>query len=71
MKISGLVKSAHTAWWSLTEDTGQGGKDGLPEQVDMSFTLGYKPAEIKYECRVTNVKDGKEKEKYASQIRRL
>lgn len=69
-KITGFVKDTNTACWSLTEDVGQGGQGGLPSQVPMEFTLAYKPAETRFQCRVTSVKDGKEKVKYASQKHR-
>lgn len=63
--IKGLVKDANTALWSLEEDVAQRG--GLPIQVLMRFTLGYKPDRGVFKCRVTSVKDGKEREKYGSQ----
>lgn len=69
MKISGLIKGADTALWSLTEDTGTGGQGGLPDRVPMSFSLSYKPAKVVYECRVTSVKDGSEKERYSDETR--
>jgi hypothetical protein len=55
-----LVKNANIAFWSLAEHIGQGGKGGLPDEVPMRLTLGYKPDVIQFESRVTSVKDGKE-----------
>lgn len=70
MKIIGFVKDTNTACWYLTEDVGQGGQGGLPTRVPKEFTLAYKPGETRFQCRVTSVKDGKEKVKYASQKHR-
>lgn len=68
MKICGLSQGADTAYWSLTEDTGQGGKGGLPDQVLLSLSLSYKPSTVRYKCRVTSVKGGI-KEHYADETR--
>ncbi|KAF9456850.1 hypothetical protein BDZ94DRAFT_1274646 [Collybia nuda] len=65
MTIKGVVKGSNTASWSLVEDVGQ--KGGLPIQVPMRFSLGYKPDRSLFTCRVTSEKNGKVREQYGYQ----
>lgn len=52
VQIHGFIRGTDTAQWSLQEDTGEGGKGGLPHKVYMSLELGFKPKLAKCQCLI-------------------
>ena len=64
--ITGSILQNNTVGWTFKEATNGLGGDGLAgEQIEMWFVLSGKPDSFEYDCRVTHVKDRKEKVKQA------
>lgn len=58
LKIHGFRRGVDTAQWSIQEDSGDGGRGGLPNKVNMSLVLNHKPTLVRCDCLIQVVEVG-------------